>query len=264
MTNGAYGWTYASRLPVSARKRNKKTNRYQKQRLARVLKLDSLLSWPEAAWGRIGRLVVMLLLIILSVAVLGKDRALRNHVSEWMQSCWQQARAWVGPAKEPGRILPGAGLESGHEELARPLPAEPLAVVLDKSLFVLDPQGVIWPLPHDLLPKDLPVITGLSVREEPGKMGMVLKAELNMELLRRLLDVPYTEQISEIHFGSREGVVLYTRDGIKVLLRQSRLLERDVKRLGAVIGDIRVKKKKIALVDLRYNQHVVVRPKRGR
>ena len=59
-------------------------------------------------------------------------------------------------------------------------------------------------------------------------------------------------------------MIIFTRDAIKIRILNSRNLERDLFRLEAVLEDIRVKKKQMALIDLRYDQQIVVRPKKGR
>jgi Cell division protein FtsQ/DivIB, C-terminal len=265
-----YGWTYASRLQLQSKRRSNKTNRYHKPTQKRkALHWDSGLPGHNWALGRAGRFVVILLLLVLSVVVLGKEQTLRAEVLGKIHSSWTGIMQWMGNDKV---VNTPEAQEKIQERLAvkenvvsaQPLPVNPMALVLDKSLFVLDESGILWPLPYETVPGDLPVITGVVVREVPGNMGMTLRAEINMELLRSILGTPYCDQISEVHIGSRDGVVLYTRDAIKILLRHGRTMDRDLKRLGAVIGDIRVKHKKIAFVDLRYNQHVVVRPKRRR
>lgn len=172
---------------------------------------------------------------------------------------------WLGWEKKT-ELMPVASAPVMPEDvtMATTESLEPKALLLDRNLFALDKNGMVWSLPNDQQPEDLPVITGLVVREEPGRMGMRLQVDYNSRLINAILSTPYIGQLSEIHLGSSDGVVLYTRDGIKVLLQNSPELDRDLKRLGAVIGDIRVKEKRIAQVDLRYSQHVVVRPKRRR
>jgi len=266
--SGYYGWTYARRLNPLPRKRNPKPNRYQRRAgRGKRLKLNEI--FQQQDWsgplGRIGRLMVMIILLALSLAVLGKEQTLRAEVTGRIVGWWQEMKTWIGRTSGGSEITFQENIQkSVSSEETNALPMNPIAMVLDKNLFILDQTGTIWPLPNETIPGDLPVITGLVVREEPGDLGVALKTDVDMAFIRQILAVPYIEQISEIHIGSREGVVLYTRDAIKILLRNNRHLDRDLKRLGAVIGDIRVKDKKIALVDLRYNQHVVVRPKRRR
>lgn len=269
--NHAYGWTYAGRLTKSSRRPShpRRTNRRSVRRES-VQHVDMekpvparLPDWTGSL-GRIGRQVIVLVLVGLSIVVLSKEDSLRSEISFRVSHWMQGVRQWLGhnpaaTAAETAHARDPLELETQPTRLARPL-----ALVSDKSLFVLDEAGMVWPLPLNETTADLPVVTGLAVREEPGAMGVVLRAEFDQDLLSRLLGVPFKAQLSEIHLGSRDGVVLYTRDGIKILLRQSQHLDRDLLRLGAVLGDIRVKDKNIALVDLRYDPHVVVRPQHRR
>lgn len=269
--NHFYGWTYVGRLPKASRRPlgPSRANRRIARR-GKTLHMDMegpgparIPDWTSSL-GRIGRRVIVVVLVGLSVVVLGKEESLRAeisfHVSQWVQG----ARQWLG--QDPEAVAAGTRPESLAlpAETQRATLARPLALISDKSIFLLDETGGIWPLPQNELTADLPVVTGLSVREEPGAMGVILRTEIDREFVARLLAVPFQDQLSEIHLGSRDGVILYTRDGIKILLRQSQHLDRDLLRLGAVLGDIRVKHKNIAMVDLRYDQHVVVRPQRRR
>jgi hypothetical protein len=266
--NGYYGWTYAGRLHSVSGKRSRKTNRLQKEeRRTKRLSWDKPELWRTWTLGQMGRLLVFISLLVLSIAVLGKDRTLRAEMLGWIDHCWQQAKTWIrNDTSQKGLGVQEKIAEKRESSLPAPasVTVNPMAVISDNGLFIMDAKGVIWPLPNEKLPGDFPVLTGMTVREEPGEMGVSLRAEVDLDFLKKMLAVPYSEQISEIHLGSHEGVILFTRDAIKVLLRKSRYLDRDLKRLGAVIADIRVKQKEIAVVDLRYNQHVVVRPKRRR
>ncbi|MEW6516534.1 MAG: cell division protein FtsQ/DivIB [candidate division FCPU426 bacterium] len=248
----SYGWSYASASVAAApdrRRPAKKGNRRVKR-----LRMDMTPARRTHGemLGRTSRVFVALTLLVLSVVVLGKEEALR-----------QEAERLVAGWLEAGRryFLPEGAAESAAPVPETTTPAvRPVALVSDKGLFLLDDQGGLWPLPGSL-PADLPVLTGLTVREEPGNMGMVLRTDLDRALLSRLLAVPYQSQISEIHWGEPEGLVIFMRDGVKVWLDPGPSLARDLHRLGAVLGDIRAKQKRIAVVDLRYEQQVVVRPK---
>lgn len=242
----SYGWSYAN---AGAAVAPKKTRARRENRRVRKLRLDTRANGEMA--GRTGRMLVALTLVALSLVVLGKEEALRLE-AERMVAGWAATLRQFFMAAE--------------REAAAPVPApaaaqaKPLALISDKGLFVLDEKGGLWPLSASL-PADLPVLTGLTVREEPGNLGVVLRSNVDRDLLSRLLAVPYQAQLSEIHWGEPEGLVLYTRDGVKVWLDPGPSLDRDLRRLGAVLGDIWAKRKQIAVVDLRYDQQVVVRPK---
>lgn len=246
----SYGWSYANAgaagVPTARRRRPaRKENRRVKR-----LRFEGRAHGEIA--GRTGRMFVALTLVALSLLVLGKEEALRQEAERVVAGWMETIRRFFMTTAEPAATAP--------DPAPMAVSARPIALVSDKGLFLMDEKGGLWPLPASL-PADLPVLTGLKVREEPGELGVVLRTEVDRELLARLLAVPYQAQLSEIHWGEPEGLVLYTRDGMKVWLMPGPALERDLQRLGAVLGDIWAKQKRIAVVDLRYDQQVVVRPK---
>lgn len=247
-----YGWSYANAgaagVPATRRRR---PARRENRRLKR-LRFEGRAHGEIA--GRTGRMFVALTLVALSLVVLGKEEALRQEAERMVTGWLEAGRRFFMTAAEPAPVAPDPAPVG--------VSAKPIALVSDKGLFILDEKGGLWPLPASL-PDDLPVLTGLKVREEPGDLGVVLRTEVDRDLLSRLLAVPYQAQLSEIHWGEPEGLVLYTRDGVKVWLSPGPALERDLQRLGAVLGDIWAKQKRIAVVDLRYDQQVVVRPKKA-
>jgi len=99
------------------------------------------------------------------------------------------------------------------------------------------------------------------VHEVPSRMGVVLQTRVDLNLLRRFLAAPFADQLSEIHLKSGEEIVLYTRDGVKIKLENGPRLDRDLRRLNAVLEDIRLKELAVAVIDLRYLQQAVVRPR---
>jgi hypothetical protein len=164
--------------------------------------------------------------------------------------------------------LPALAAEAGAISVAQrddaaQLPA--VALISDGGLFCVNAAGRVWPLEGRTLPQDLPIVTGASVSELPGSMGIELRSELDMGLISRLLASGLADQFSEIHLDTLGGTVLYTREGVKILLgTDGAALDRDLKRLAAVLKDVHAKSIKIAMVDLRYDQHVVVRPETGK
>lgn len=270
--SSCYGWTYAG--GSHRRKSRSKNKRIRPSLLSRSIKrlnfegIEEKRAWWRTA-GRVGRILVGVILMLLSLVALSKEPALQAEVSNRVMGWWNKLKVQTGhatPLIEVNELSKELNsLENMAQDKNQPTwTQKPLALISDRGLFLLDQTGAVWPLPQEKLPGDFPVITGTRVREEPGEMGVILKVDLDLALVKRICATPYAQQLSEIRLGSREGVALFTRDGIKIYLRNNQTIARDLQRLGAVIGDIRVKRKKIELIDLRYNQQVMVRPKHRR
>ena len=257
-----YGWTYAGQLTAANKhkqQRRTRLNYYHKPSKAEggILSLISRALMPKAGriFGRTGRLLAAGILITLTLLVTGQE-VLQAEVTGRVAAWWQGIKG-AGQTK----VYSLAGSETCR--------IKPWALISDQGLFSLDVEGRIGTgVTAEILSTGLPVITGIRVREEPGVMGVDLKAELGMDFIREILTSPFADQLSEIHFSEHQEVILFTRDAIKVRMlnrrNQNRNRKRDMFRLGAVLEDIRAKKKQMALIDLRYDQQVVVRPKKGR
>jgi len=252
-----YGWTYAGQSAAANKHKQRRTrpNYYHNPSKAEggILSLLSRSLMPKAGrvFGRTGRLLAAGILISLTLMVTGQE-VLQAEVTGRVATWWKgikgscQTKVYSPPGSETCRI-------------------KPWALISDQGLFSLDVEGRIGTgVTAEILSTGLPVITGIRVREEPGVMGVDLKAELGMDFIREILTSPFADQLSEIHFSEHQEVILFTRDAIKVRMLNRRNRKRDMSRLGAVLEDIRVKKKQMALIDLRYDQQVVVRPKKGR
>ncbi len=282
--NNYYGWTYAGQL-ASANKRKQRNaglNYYHKPSSAKGgrLNLISRLDLPKAAriFGRTGRLLAAGILITLTLLVTSQE-VLQAEVTGRVAAWWQGVKIQLGREHKAGQLIstrrqgtgfspqPGVACQTKADSspASETCRIKPWALISDQGLFILDGEGKIGPgVTAETLSLGLPVITGIRIREEPGVMGVELKAKLGMDFIRGILTSSFADQLSEIHFSQHQAVTIFTRDAIKIRMLNHRNLERDLSRLGAVLGDIRVKKKQIALIDLRYDQQVVVRPKKGR
>lgn len=250
-----YGWTYVNQSKPAS-KRRVRPSRYVQSR-TRTVKQNWLAQkmagpqWPLLNKGT--RVLITMALIVISIMVMFKEPALHALVINQVQTWWQQAPRADGAAatKQP------------HEQAdafrpTRQVPHKPMALIVDQGLFVLDCLGSVWPISHDQPVESLPVVTGIKVKEMPGHMGIILTCDLDRSVLQALLDQVYAEQLSEIRVRGRQ-LVIYTRDGIKIKLRADNQLDQQLQRLAVVLNDIRSKDKQIASVDMRYDQHIVVR-----
>jgi hypothetical protein len=219
----------------------------------RRLRVQTRGAWvePRPVLGRAGRWVVGSLLVVLSLAVLGKEPALRETVLRQAGGWWERltaAPAAPRSAEEPVR---------GAEFL-------PLALVSDGGLFVLGADGRLEPAGAQALADRLPIVTGVPVREVPDQMRVRLEAPVDVALVRRVLAGTGSADLSEINLEDPQGVVLYTRDSVKVKLERGPGLERDLRRLAAVRADLRRRGTAAAVIDLRYLQQAVVKPRARR
>gem|GEM_PF-3617422 len=288
-----YGWTYARRPSDSVApsgKRSPKRNRYRKgwragahtlavsatavrrgARRARPARSRAAVDYK--ALEKAGRVLVALGLIAVTVMVLGKQSAWMERVSSWLPAwrpsfslAWPARPRAAAPAERPtvraAKPSESRG-EAGALSVVRTdqnLDRKPVALLSDSALFYLNAGGQVWPVDPQSAPEDLPVITGATVREVPDAMGIGLKTELNMPLVRRLLASRMADEFSEIHLEPQGGATLYTREGVKVLLSGNGRTGRDLRRMEAVMRDVGRRGQRVSMIDLRYDQHVVVRP----
>lgn len=93
---------------------------------------------------------------------------------------------------------------------------QPAALVADKSLFLLDADGVVFKEVERCDPVDFPVITGFSLGvDDTGLLDQVL------ELFRRgdSIGVLSRDSISEVHIDDEVGFTLYTlHDAVRIQL----------------------------------------------
>jgi hypothetical protein len=283
-----YGWRYAHEAQVSAgKKKNVRKNVYVRRQRAgsspaaaksaadrssvrQHYQAQKMAPPTMGVLNKSGRYVVALLLVLITLAVVGKEPLLKagtwDKITAWLKHppAVDKARQAGKPAQQaPRPQAPGAA--SGRMESANELHpvarerAKPLALIADQGLFLLDVKGQIWPLDHGQAVDILPVVTGIRLKEIPGPMGIMLSGKVDTAMVRTVMAQPFSDQLSELHFNNHD-LILYTRDGIKIKIDPSRHLPRDLIRLQAVLGAIRTKAQKIASIDMRCDQQLVVRP----
>ena len=264
-----YNRVYAGKFNQPSRRNKSKHNRYlklrenkNKRRLqartgsARPIILSAKLRW-----------VVGLILIIISVtSVMPKTNdyssILKNKISHMSEKITEM---WAAITEYREKIITSnqAQLEKTKASISKEniVVEGSLAWLIDEKIFLLDKQGKVHALASSEQNNyNLPVISGIKVREEPSNMGVVLKSEVPLNLLKKILARNFNHEISEINFNDHNEIIMYTRDGIKIFLRRHSALQRDLIRLEAVLEDIRVKAKSVAMLDMRYDKYMVMRP----
>ncbi len=204
---------------------------------------------PRPVLGRAARWAVGLLLALLSLAVLGKEPALRASVLRQVEAVRAGSAAWV-PA--------GGSAAAPAAELT------PLALVSDGGLFVLGADGRQEPAGGAALAGRVPIVTGVPVREVPDQMRVRLEAPVDLDLVKRILSGAGVETVSEINLEDPRTIVLYTRDAVKVKFERGPELSRDLRRFSAVRADLRRRGETAAVIDLQYLQQAVVRTRARR
>lgn len=156
------------------------------------------------------------------------------------------------------RRLPQTLLISVEERSAR-------AFVLGRSEFlIVDPEGIILEKITDLKQKAYPIISGVSLNDNPLPGENVLTPGLAAALeLVELLDDKFLANVSEIIASSPESLVLKTSQGVEVRFGPPKDLERKVSLMqellfdhGTVIND-----QTVEYIDLRYDTAPVIKRK---
>jgi hypothetical protein len=212
------------------------------------------------------RLLVTALLVGICLAVLSKEPALRDDLAEYTGTAWEGLSGWIAswrPAPLPAAAAPAPHSLEPAVSMAAPEPREvkPLALISDGGVFILGADGSVWPNRAEVSPDRFPIVTGAGVAEVPGPMGVRLQTRVDVGLLRRILAAPFSDQLSEINLSAADEIVLYARDGAKIKLDNGLRLDRDLRRLEAILADLRSRNVSAAVIDLRYSQQAVVRPR---
>jgi cell division protein FtsQ len=144
----------------------------------------------------------------------------------------------------------------------------PVAVVNAGGLFMIDAGGFILPSVASPGIFDVPVISGRFSGSElvAGQIvaePAILEALQVVEALRRVGD-DVDGEISEIHLAGREELVLFTVEGVPVLIGTGGYEEKLVRFAAfwsqvAMQGNLR----ELEVVDLRYRDQVIARWKNG-
>lgn len=136
---------------------------------------------------------------------------------------------------------------------------EPVAILAGDRLYEVDSEGVVIPRRAGKADIDLPVITGISLKDletekGAGRMRMVMSA------LGTLNDYGFStaDELSEIHIQSDEVMLVLMRTGTVVRLGSENFARR-IQKLYAVYGVLDDEGTFPDMIDLRFNRQVVVR-----
>lgn len=141
---------------------------------------------------------------------------------------------------------------------------EPVALVAvdrdaENAFLEVDYDGVIVPWRSDSAEIDLPVITGIARGEVFGEGG-ARKIREALEVLRLLHAFGFSpaEQLSEIHFKDDEMIVILMETGATVRVGRGEYRKK-IRKLRAVYAALDEQERFPDMIDLRFEQQVVVR-----
>lgn len=253
-------WTYAGEAVPSGPSRRYLRPNGQDARL-RVSARGRMVA-ARPALSRPLRLVLITSLVVICLGALNRGPALHAELAALADRAWDQARAVFGSGPQLPAAQPAASrrLAAG----AKPAAFTPVAMLADGGIFGVGADGRVQPCQTEWLKQGLVVISGCQVREVPEPMGIVLKTEVPMDTVRKIMKSPLHQELSEIAFGRPAEIVLYTREAVKIRLRPGPQLDQDLLRLAAVWEDARSRKLDPAVIDLRFAPQIVVRPRNRR
>jgi hypothetical protein len=225
----------------------------------------------------VGKLLTWLVLIGVSAIVVTRGAHVPQQVWEKIQA-WQAALAKLGSAQRvavkkpsaaktvaaaPGPVMLPTPSDTGLPRQAHGESVKPLALLADKEIYVLGEKQQIVPFVDSPLCREIPVITGLPVREEIKERGIEFTTDPAVKRALPLLESRFAAELSEIHFTPEGNLWLYTREGVRVMLSAEYDPEAVSVRLHAVLGDLSQRKTSAAVIDMRCRGRIVVRPVQG-
>jgi cell division protein FtsQ len=173
----------------------------------------------------------------------------------------------VDVAAAEARVAGLPGVRRAH--VARHLPGrvtvlveerEPYALVNAKGLHWIDAEGYL--VAADARPGStgLPILTGIDA-PAPGVAAPSERLRAGLTLLHVLERTSgrLATRVSEVDLGRSSGPVLYLVDGIEVRLG-SEAWEDRLARLDGVLADLDARGERVASIDLRFRDQVVLTP----
>jgi hypothetical protein len=206
------------------------------------------------------RVIVTAALLVISLAALGQGTRLQDAVAQQLGNWWEEAQ----PLRQKLRPELERKLSAPSRPAVALAPAGdfvPLALLADGVVFALGRDGSVRSCPPECTAREYPVVTGVTVEEVPAEQGVGLQAKVDTGLVQKLLHSPLAADLSEICLAKETEIVLYTRDALKLQLERGPQLERDLRRLEAVLADLRARHVAAAAVDARTQGQIVVRPR---
>jgi len=133
---------------------------------------------------------------------------------------------------------------------------EPVALIRLDGLYLVGRDGEIFKKVEGEDPRNFPIITGLA---SPS----AIRIARSLKLIRLFRGLTGWRELglSEVHWGEREGVALYTeRPVVRIRLGNERWEER-LANLARIFPEIGRREKAPASVDLTYDNRIFVREK---
>lgn len=208
------------------------------------------------------RLLVTAALVAICIAVLNKEPILHDQAANALGVAQDKVSGWlVRPAAAPAS-MPTAAPESSRPVVVETAPVQfrPVALVSDGGIFALGVNGEVKTCGPECTAERFPIVTGLTVREVPGTMGVMLKTTVDMDVIHAVLGAAWVDQLSEINMADLPALVLYTRDNLKIKLNADAQLGQNLRRLTTVLQDLRARGQDALAVDARYKDQMVVTP----
>jgi cell division protein FtsQ len=138
---------------------------------------------------------------------------------------------------------------------------EPYALVSAGALHWIDAEG--WVVESTTRPASppLPVLSGLSARGMAPGEAPSARLQAGLALLRALQRTSgrLAARVSEIDLAPRDGPVLYLVDGVEVRVGDQAWPER-LARLDGLLAEVDARRERVAAVDLRFRDLVVLTP----
>src|SRR5262245_1363892 len=137
---------------------------------------------------------------------------------------------------------------------------EPYALVNAGGLHRLDAEGYL--VASDARPgaTALPILTGVAPAARAAEPPETLRAGLTLLHVLQRTSGRLAARVSEIDLARAHGPVLYLVDGIEVRLGPDAWVDR-LARLDGVLGDLDAHGERVASIDLRFRDQVVLTPR---
>lgn len=132
------------------------------------------------------------------------------------------------------------------------------------GLIWIDTDGRLVAAERRPIPPPLPVLSGVEPPAAAADQPVGDRLRAGLVVLRAIQRTGgrLAGRISEIDLADAGGPVLYTLDGVEVRLGHESWSER-LARFDGVLGELDDRRERAALVDLRYRDLVVIRPRRS-
>lgn len=159
-------------------------------------------------------LVLFALLVNLQVISASADQSEPEIPALKINRSGIQPESVTAYAADSGRTLRNDGVSRFVQKMTFPFGTKPIAYVLQKHLYVVDAQGRVIGRADSLKVRDLPVISGKSVRLDAECRNLVDETSLEaLELLRRFETQPVLAPLVSGIEVKKGGLIAYMNFG---------------------------------------------------